>query len=97
MKEQYRDTDVAKKMQVMHRKLIIRLLTHVQTSASFLFYFYSGHIQFGVFSSEQVRQQAHLHVVSKALYTQDHTRTPVPYGVLDYRMVHTIIVCALHA
>ena len=34
-----------------------------------------------------MRQQAHIHVVSKALYTQDNSRKPVPYGVLDHRMV----------
>ena len=50
---------------------------------------YSGHLQFGLFSAEQMRQQAHIHVVSKALYTQDNTRKPVPYGVLDHRMVRT--------
>jgi DNA-directed RNA polymerase III subunit RPC1 len=59
MKEQFRDTDVAKKI---------------------------GHLQFGLFSAEQMRQQAHIHVVSKALYTQDNSRKPVPYGVLDHRM-----------
>jgi DNA-directed RNA polymerase III subunit RPC1 len=59
MKEQFRDTDVAKKI---------------------------GHLQFGLFSAEQMRQQAHIHVVSKALYSQDNSRKPVPYGVLDHRM-----------
>ena len=34
-----------------------------------------------------MRQQAHIHVVSKALYTQDNSRKPVPFGVLDHRMV----------
>lgn len=59
MKEQYRETDVAKKI---------------------------GHLQFGLLSPEQMRQQAHLHVVSKALYSQDTGRKPVPHGVLDHRM-----------
>lgn len=34
-----------------------------------------------------MRQQAHIHVVSKALYSQDTARKPIPYGVLDHRMV----------
>lgn len=60
MKEQYRDTDVAKKI---------------------------GHLKFGLLSAEQIRQQAHIHVVSNALYSQDTaTRKPVPHGVLDHRM-----------
>lgn len=50
---------------------------------------HSGHLRFGLLSSEQMRQQAHLHVVSKTLYTQDYTRKPVLYGVLDHRMVTT--------
>ncbi len=46
-----------------------------------------------MFSEEQVRQQAHVHVVSKALYTQEPSgRTPVPYGPLDHRMVCTRIL-----
>eukprot|EP00731_Ephydatia_muelleri_P022715 Em0015g298a len=32
-----------------------------------------------------MRQQAHIHVVSKLLYSQD-ARKPVPFGVLDHRM-----------
>lgn len=51
----------------------------------------SRHIRFDVFSSHQVQQQAHLHVVSKSLYSQDNARSAVPYGVLDHRMVS---VCA---
>lgn len=46
----------------------------------------SGNLQFSMFSANQMRQQAHLHVVSKALYSQDTARKPVPYGVLDHRM-----------
>ena len=42
---------------------------------------------FGVMTANQMRQQAHLQVVSKNLYTQDGTRRPVPYGVLDHRLV----------
>ena len=30
-----------------------------------------------------------MHVVSKTLYSQDNSRKPVPYGVLDHRMVST--------
>ncbi|XP_077310097.1 DNA-directed RNA polymerase III subunit RPC1 isoform X1 [Lithobates pipiens] len=59
MKEQFRETDVAKKI---------------------------SHICFGVKSAEQMRQQAHIQVVSKSLYSQDNSRTPLSYGVLDHRM-----------
>ncbi|XP_075697917.1 DNA-directed RNA polymerase III subunit RPC1 isoform X1 [Rhinoderma darwinii] len=59
MKEQFRETDVAKKI---------------------------SHICFGVKSAEQMRQQAHIQVVSKSLYSQDNSRTPLPFGVLDHRM-----------
>ncbi|XP_013420118.1 DNA-directed RNA polymerase III subunit RPC1 isoform X2 [Lingula anatina] len=59
VKEQFRETDVAKKI---------------------------SHVRFGLLSSEQMRQQAHIHVVSKNLYMQDGSRKPVPYGVLDHRM-----------
>lgn len=45
-----------------------------------------SHVCFGVDSSHQIQQQAHLHVVAKNLYSQDTSRTPVPYGVLDTRM-----------
>lgn len=34
-----------------------------------------------------MRQQAHIQVVSKNLYSQDTTHTPLSYGVLDHRMV----------
>ncbi|KAG2462619.1 RPC1 polymerase, partial [Polypterus senegalus] len=37
-------------------------------------------------SAEQMRQQAHLQVVSKNLYSQDMGHTPLPHGVLDHRM-----------
>ncbi|XP_041117381.1 DNA-directed RNA polymerase III subunit RPC1 isoform X1 [Polyodon spathula] len=59
VKEQFRETDVAKKI---------------------------SHICFGMKSAEQMRQQAHLQVVSKNLYSQDSSHTPLPYGVLDHRM-----------
>lgn len=59
VKEQFRETDVAKKI---------------------------SHICFGMKSAEQMRQQAHIQVVSKNLYSQDTSRTPLPYGVLDHRM-----------
>lgn len=39
-------------------------------------------------SAESMQQQAHIHVVSKNLYNQDVQRTPVPYGVLDKRLVN---------
>ena len=57
-----------------------------------LFVVHSGHLQFGLFSAEQMRQQAHIHVVSKALYSQDNSRKPVPYGVLDHRMVRRVYI-----
>ncbi|KAM9325606.1 DNA-directed RNA polymerase III subunit RPC1 [Gastrophryne carolinensis] len=59
MKEQFRETDVAKKI---------------------------SHICFGVKSAEQMRQQAHIQVVSKSLYSQDNNHSPLPFGVLDHRM-----------
>ncbi|XP_071808638.1 DNA-directed RNA polymerase III subunit RPC1-like isoform X1 [Asterias amurensis] len=60
VKEQFRETDVAKKI---------------------------GKVCFGLMSPEQIRQQAHIHVVSKNLYQPENaTRTPIPFGVLDHRM-----------
>ncbi|XP_063077819.1 DNA-directed RNA polymerase III subunit RPC1 [Engraulis encrasicolus] len=59
VKEQFRETDVAKKI---------------------------SHICFGMKSAEQMRQQAHIQVVSKNLYSQDTSHTPLSYGVLDHRM-----------
>lgn len=38
-------------------------------------------------SPESMQQNAHLQIVAKNLYNQDAQRTPVPYGVLDRRMV----------
>lgn len=49
--------------------------------------FCRSHVNFGLFSPEQMHQYAHIHCVSKNLYNQDHARTPVPYGVLDSHMV----------
>jgi hypothetical protein len=34
-----------------------------------------------------MQQQSHIHVVAKNLYNQDVQRTPIPYGVLDKRLV----------
>lgn len=48
---------------------------------------YRSHICFGMKSAEQMRQQAHIQVVSKNLYSQDTKHTPLSYGVLDHRMV----------
>lgn len=45
-------------------------------------------MSFGVESAETMQQQAHIHVVAKNLYNQDVQRTPIPYGVLDKRLVH---------
>lgn len=47
-----------------------------------------------MFAGQQIQQQAHLHVVSKSLYSQDSARTAVPYGVLDHRMV-SVWACAV--
>ena len=56
------------------------------------FFFYSGHLNFGVFSPEQMRKLAHLHVVSQSLYSQDLARKPIVHGVLDRRMVLVVDV-----
>ncbi|XP_060588259.1 DNA-directed RNA polymerase III subunit RPC1-like [Ruditapes philippinarum] len=45
-----------------------------------------SHVTFGLMTSDQMGQYSHLHVVSKNLYSQDGTRKPVSYGVLDHRM-----------
>lgn len=45
-----------------------------------------SHVNFGLFSPEQMHQYAHIHCVSKNLYNQDQSRTPVPFGVLDSHM-----------
>ena len=112
MKEQFRETDLAKKMLAMHDKrssILQRRLSspflaehtvheHVNVLGviqvgllSFLSLFVdlpcSRHIRFDVFSGHQIQQQAHLHVVSKSLYSQDNARSAVPYGVLDHHMV----------
>lgn len=38
-------------------------------------------------SPEEMRQQAHIQVVSKNLYSQDNHHSPLQYGVLDHRLV----------
>ncbi|XP_043911596.1 DNA-directed RNA polymerase III subunit RPC1 [Protopterus annectens] len=68
VKEQFRETDVAKKI---------------------------SHICFGIKSSEQMRQQAHIQVVSKNLYSQDNSHSPVQYGVLDHRMLRGVMEAIL--
>ncbi|XP_035660991.1 DNA-directed RNA polymerase III subunit RPC1-like [Branchiostoma floridae] len=45
-----------------------------------------SHVCFGMMSDEEMRQQSHIHVVSKNLYNQDSRQVPVPYGVLDNHM-----------
>lgn len=37
-----------------------------------------------------MRQQAHIQVVSKNLYSQDNNHAPLLYGVLDHRMVRPL-------
>ncbi|CAF1577254.1 unnamed protein product [Rotaria sp. Silwood1] len=43
-------------------------------------------IQFAPFSSLEMQKEAHIHVVSKNLYSQDAARTPAPFGVLDPKL-----------
>ncbi|XP_064601918.1 DNA-directed RNA polymerase III subunit RPC1-like [Liolophura sinensis] len=45
-----------------------------------------SHVTFGLMSADQMKQAAHIHVVSKNLYSQDGRRKPIPFGVLDHRM-----------
>jgi hypothetical protein len=72
------------------------------TSFFFVSHICSSHVCFGVDSPQQIQQQAHIHVVAKNLYSQDTQRTPVPYGVLDRRMVcfllcdMTIMLCEIY-
>lgn len=49
-----------------------------------------SHICFGMKSPEEMRQQAHIQVVSKNLYSQDNHHAPLQYGVLDHRMVRSL-------
>lgn len=53
---------------------------------------YRSHICFGMKSADQMRQQAHIQVVSKNLYSQDTKHSPLPYGVLDHRMVWKCLI-----
>ncbi|OXU26333.1 hypothetical protein TSAR_003123 [Trichomalopsis sarcophagae] len=59
VKEQYRETDVARKI---------------------------SHVSFGIDSKHHMKQQAHLHVVAKNLYSQDNGHVPLAYGLLDSRL-----------
>ena len=56
----------------------------------FRFFYYSAKVSFGMESSHQIQQQAHIQVVAKNLYNQDAQRTPIAYGMLDRRMVYHI-------
>jgi hypothetical protein len=38
-----------------------------------------------------MQKEAHIHVVSKNLYSQDAARTAAPFGVLDPKLVNRII------
>ncbi len=49
--------------------------------------FSRNQIQFAPFSSLEMQKEAHIHVVSKNLYSQDAARTPAPFGVLDPKLV----------
>lgn len=53
----------------------------------FFFIYFRSSINFGVFSADQIQQLATVQCVAKSLYTPDATRTPVPYGVLDKKLV----------
>lgn len=59
VKEQYRETDVAKKI---------------------------SHVSFGLDSRHNMKQQAHIHVIAKNLYSQDNGHVALQYGLLDKRM-----------
>ena len=58
--------------------------------------YYRSHVTFGLFSSNDIQKQAHIHVVSKNLYREDAQRSPVSYGVLDRRMVITTFVSLIY-
>ena len=77
-KEQFREADVIKKMWVNKYQMPHTQMLNILFSRS--------HVSFGIDSAELIQQEAHLHVVSKNLYNQDVTRTPVSFGVLDRRM-----------
>ncbi len=53
---------------------------------------YRSQIQFAPFSSLEMQKEAHIHVVSKNLYSQDAARTPAPFGVLDPKLVIRLII-----
>ncbi|XP_014213946.1 DNA-directed RNA polymerase III subunit RPC1 [Copidosoma floridanum] len=59
VKEQYRETDVTKKI---------------------------SQVTFGVDSRQQMKQQAHLQVINRALYDQNNGHAPLAYGLLDPRL-----------
>lgn len=48
---------------------------------------FRNQIQFAPFSALEMQKEAHIHVVSKNLYSQDAARTPAPFGVLDPKLV----------
>ena len=54
-----------------------------------------SHVNFGLFSPEQMHQYAHIHCVSKNLYNQDPGRTPISFGVLDSHMVCKMSFCGV--
>ncbi|KAL5018248.1 hypothetical protein ScPMuIL_003970 [Solemya velum] len=45
-----------------------------------------SHVTFGVMTPLEMQQMSHLQVVSKNMYSQDGSRKPVAFGVLDHRM-----------
>jgi len=51
-------------------------------------FIYRNQIQFAPFSSLEMQKEAHIHVVSKNLYSQDAARTAAPFGVLDPKLVN---------
>ena len=50
-------------------------------------FLFRSRVTFGMMSADQIRQQAHIAVVSKDLYLKDSSNKPLPHGVLDNRMV----------
>lgn len=50
-------------------------------------------MRFTLLSSSDMQRLSHVHVVNKALYLQDNSREPAPFGVLDRRMVSDVLVC----
>lgn len=68
------------------------LLNFKSSTKMKLIFCYRENVTFGLMSAEQMRNQSHIHVVSKNLYAQDGSRRHVPHGVLDHKMVTWLIM-----